>query len=72
MSLDKEKDPIGLKITKFIVANVFWYLLFSIIYWNIDCREWWLVKGEWGRAIIIFLELTLYYSLFKERKNGKS
>jgi hypothetical protein len=42
-----------------------------MIYWNINCNEWWLIKSVWGRAIIIFLELTLYYSLFKERKNGK-
>jgi hypothetical protein len=68
MSLDKEKDPIGLKITKFIVANVFWYLLFSIIYLNIDCREWWLVKGTWGRFVLVVLELLIYGNIFL---NGK-
>jgi hypothetical protein len=68
MSLDKEKDPIGLKITKFIVANFFWYLLFSIIYWNIDCREWWLVKGAWGRFLLVILEILIYGSIFS---NGK-
>jgi hypothetical protein len=68
MSLDKEKEPIGLKITKFIVANVFWYLLFSIIYLNIDCREWWLVKGAWGRFVLVVLELLIYGNIFL---NGK-
>jgi glucan phosphoethanolaminetransferase (alkaline phosphatase superfamily) len=70
MSLDKEKDPIGLKITKFIVANVFWYLLFSIIYWNIDCREWWLVKGAWGRFLLVILELLIYVSAFSDGKKS--
>jgi hypothetical protein len=68
MSLDKNKDPIGLKITKFIVANVFWYLLFSIIYLNIDCREWWLVKNAWGRSLLVILEILIYGSIFS---NGK-
>jgi uncharacterized membrane protein len=72
MSLDNEEKPLGLKITQFITTNIFWYLIFSMIYWNINCNEWWLIKSVWGRVIIIFLELTLYYSLFKERKNGKS
>jgi hypothetical protein len=70
MSLDKETHPIGLKITKFIVANVFWYLLFSIIYWNIDCREWWLVKGAWGRFLLVVLELFIYASAFSDGKKS--
>ena len=72
MLLDDEEKPLGLKITQFITTNIFWYLIFSMIYWNINCTEWWLIKSVWGRVIIIFLELTLYYSLFKESKNGKS
>jgi len=71
MSLDKEEKPLGLKITHFITTNIFWYFIFSLIYWNIDCREWWLTQSVWGRVIIIFLELSLYYSAFKESKNGK-
>jgi hypothetical protein len=71
MSLDKEEKPLGLKITQFITTNVFWYLVFSLIYWNIDCREWWLIQSVWGRTLIIFLELTLYYSTFKKNDNGK-
>ena len=71
MSLDNEEKPIGLKITQFITTNIFWYLIFSMIYWNINCTEWWLIKSVWGRTIIIFLELTLYYSIFNKKENGK-
>ena len=71
MSLDNEK-PLGLKITQFITTNIFWYLIFSLIYWNIDCREWWLTQNSLGRACLVVLELTFYYSSFKESKNGKS
>jgi hypothetical protein len=71
MSLDKEEKPLGLKITQFITTNIFWYLIFSMIYWNINCTEWWLIKSVWGRTIIIFLELTLYYSIFNKKENGK-
>ena len=72
MSLDKEEKPLGLKITNFIVVNSFWYLIFSLIYWNIDCRNWWLTQNSLGRALIIFLELTIYYSSFKKDSNGES
>ena len=71
MSLDNEEKPLGLKITQFITTNIFWYLIFSMIYWSIDCTEWWLIKSVWGRTIIIFLELTLYYSIFNKKENGK-
>jgi len=71
MSLDNEEKPLGLKITQFITTNIFWYLIFSMIYWSIDCTEWRLIKSVWGRVIIIFLELTLYYSIFNKKENGK-
>lgn len=71
MFLDNEEKPLGLKITHFITTNVFWYLIFSLIYWNIDCREWWLTQSVWGRAIILFLELTSYYSIFIKKEDGK-
>lgn len=72
MSLDKKDKPLGLKITQFIVTNVSWYLIFSLIYLNIDCREWWLVKSMWGRTILILLELMIYYSAFNKKEDGKS
>jgi hypothetical protein len=70
MSLDKETKPLGLKITNFIVSNIFWYLVFSLIYLNMDPREWWLVQSVWGRVVLILLELILYGGAFKnDRKN---
>ena len=72
MSLDKKEKPLGLKIIHFIVNNIFWYLIFSLIYFNIDCREWWLVKSMWGRTILILLELMIYYSTFNKKEDGKS
>ena len=71
MSLDKGENPLGLKIIYFITSNIFWYLIFSLIYLNIDCREWWLIKSMWGRTVVIFFELTLYYGAFKKNDNGK-
>jgi len=72
MSLDKEKKPLGLKITQFITTNFFWYLIFSLIYLNWNPKEWWLIENIWGRVIIVFLELSFFYSSFKESKNEKS
>jgi hypothetical protein len=72
MSLDKEEKPLGLKIINFIVVNVSWYLIFSLIYWEIDCRNWWLIQNPWGRALTILLELSIYFSSFKKDSNGKS
>lgn len=71
MSLDNEEKPLGLKIIQFIILNIFWYLIFSLIYWNIDCREWWLTQNSWGRVILVFMEFTFYYSAFKKNNNGK-
>ena len=71
MLLDNEEKPLGLKIIEFITTNIFWYLVFSMIYWNIKCTEWWLIKSVWGRAILLFLELSIYYSIFNKKENGK-
>ena len=70
MLLDNEEKPLGLKIIQFITTNIFWYLVFSMIYWNIKCTEWWLIKSVWGRALLLFLELSIYYSIFNRKKNS--
>jgi hypothetical protein len=70
MSLDSEEKPLGLKIIQFITTNIFWYLVFSLIYWNIKCTEWWLIKSVWGRALLLFLELSIYYSIFNRKKDS--
>ena len=71
MSLDKEEKPLGLKFIQFITTNVFWYLIFSLIYLSWNPKEWWLIENIWGRVIIVFLELTFFYSSFKEKNYEK-
>jgi hypothetical protein len=67
MSLDKKEKPMGLKIIHFITTNVFWYLIFTLIYLNLDCREWWLTQNVWGRTTLILMELMIYYSTFSKK-----
>jgi hypothetical protein len=66
MYLGKEEKPFGLKVIHFLVTNTFWYLIFSFIYLNFDIREWWLIQNSFGRFILLFLELTMFYSAFKK------
>ena len=70
MSLDKN-IPMGLKIKHFLILNVCWYLIFSIIYWDFDCSKWWLIQNVWGRVILVVLELTFINSVIKI-KEGKN
>lgn len=72
MFLDKEKKPLGLKITQFVVGNIFWYLVFSLIYWNMDPKTWWLTQSIWGRLLIVLIEFTIFNSSFQKEKDGKS
>ena len=72
MSLDKEKKPLGLQITQFVVSNIIWYLLFSLIYWEMDLTKWWLTQSVWGRLIIVLSEYALFNSSFQKEKDGKS
>lgn len=67
MYLDKNK-PLGLKITKFIVSNIFWYLVFSFIYFDLNPETWWIIKNPWGRLILIFLELSIINNSFNSKK----
>ena len=67
MSLDNKK-PIGLKITKAIVSNVFWYLVFSFIYLDLNPETWWVIKNSWGRLILILLELSIIHNIFNSKK----
>ena len=64
MSLDKQEKPLGLKITHFFTINIFWYLIFSLIYLDFDVKNWWLFNDVLGRTISIFLELTVIHSSF--------
>jgi len=68
MSLDKEKKPFGLQMTEFIVLNIFWYLIFSLIYWDINATNWWLTQNIWGRVILVLMEFMFFNTSFR---NGK-
>jgi hypothetical protein len=70
--MSEEKKPLGLKITNLITTNIIWYLIFSLIYWNLNPLNWWLVTSIWGRVILIFLEYGVIMSSFNDKKNEKS
>ncbi len=73
MSLDNEnKKPLGLMLSNFITTNVIWYLIFSLIYWNFNPLNWWLLTSVWGRVILIILEYGTIMSSFNDKKNEKS
>jgi hypothetical protein len=69
MSLDKKEKPLGLKITELIVFNFVWYSIFSLIYFDLNPFNWWLVTSIWGRIILILLEYGIIMSAFN--KDGK-
>ena len=69
--MEKNK-PLGLKITNFITTNIIWYLIFSLIYWDFNPLNWWLVTSIWGRLILTILEYGVIVSSFNDKKNGKN
>lgn len=71
MLSDDEKKPLGLKVIDFITTNIIWYLLFSLIYWDFNVTNWWLVQSAWGRFILIILEYGIMRTSFNEKRNGK-
>lgn len=69
--MEKNK-PLGLKITNFITTNIIWYLIFSLIYWDFNPLNWWLVTSIWGRLILTILEYGVIVSSFNDKKNEKN
>lgn len=65
------KTPIQVFV-ELIFKNLFWYLVFSLIYFDTNPLNWWLFENIWGRVIVAFLEFSIINSIFKEEKNGKS
>jgi hypothetical protein len=70
--MSEEKKPLGLKITNFITTNIIWYLIFSLIYWDFNPLNWWLVISIWGRVILTILEYGVIMSSFNDKKNEKN
>lgn len=65
------KTPIQVFV-ELIFKNLFWYLVFSLIYFDTNPLNWWIFENIWGRVIVAFLEFSIINSIFKEEKNGKS
>lgn len=59
-------------ILELISKNLFWYLVFSIIYLNSNPLDWWLVQNVWGRVILIVLEIIIINSTFLYVKNNET
>ena len=70
--MKKEGKPLGLKITEFLVLNFVWYSIFSLIYFNLNPLNWWLLTNVWGRIILVILEYGIIMSSFNDKKNEKS
>ena len=47
MKMETDK-PTGVVLTELVFKNLFWYLIFSAIYANINPMEWWLTQNVWG------------------------
>jgi len=67
MKMETDK-PIGLVLTELIFKNLFWFLIFSAIYANINPLEWWLTQNVWGRVLLVILELGILTSTFYEHE----
>lgn len=63
METDK---PTAVVITELLFKNLFWYLIFSAIYANINPQEWWLIQNMWGRVLLVILELGILTSTFSD------
>ena len=68
MKMETDK-PIGLALSELIFKNLFWFLIFSAIYANINPLEWWITQNVWGRALLVFLELGILTSIFSENES---
>jgi hypothetical protein len=65
MKMETDK-PTAVVIMELIFKNLFWYLIFSAIYANINPQEWWLIQNMWGRVLLVILELGILTSTFSD------
>ena len=63
MNLKTDK-PIFLVLVELLFKNLFWYLIFSVIYFKINPEEWWVVQNVWGRIILLLIEMGILTSTF--------
>jgi hypothetical protein len=67
MKIETDK-PAGLVLTELVFKNLFWFLIFSAVYANINPLEWWLTQNVWGRVLLVILELGILTSTFYEHE----
>ena len=67
MKMETDK-PAGIVFTELLFKNLFWYLIFAVVYAEVDPNQWWLIQNMWGRIIIIFLELGILTSIFNDKE----
>jgi len=65
MKMETNKST-AMVITELVFKNIFWYLIFSAIYANINPQEWWLTQNMWGRVLLVILELGILTSTFSD------
>jgi hypothetical protein len=65
MKMETDK-PTAMVIMELVFKNLFWYLIFSAIYANINPQEWWLIQNMWGRVLLVILELGILTSTFSD------
>ena len=63
MNLKTDK-PIFLVLVELLFKNLFWYLIFSVVYFKINPEEWWVVQNVWGRIILLLIEMVILTSTF--------
>ena len=61
-------NPAGLVLTELVFKNLFWFLIFSAVYANINPLDWWLTQNVWGRVLLVILELGILTSTFSENE----
>ncbi len=62
----KTTKPVHFVFMELIFKNLFWYLVFSIIYFDTNPMNRWKVTSIWGRGILVFLELGILTSTFND------
>jgi len=66
MKLETQKPPSQV-LTELFFKNLFWYFIFSLIYFDSNPLNWWMFQSVWGRLIIVILELGIITSTFNEK-----
>ena len=67
MKMETDK-PTAVVITELVFKNLFWFLIFSAVYANINPLAWWLTQNVWGRVLLVILELGILTSTFSNNE----